>query len=259
MYGSAAPSIGLVIGSFAAVPYVHLHLEARRRFYPHVPALVCDDGSRFERELAGVCQEYGAAFARNPARLRRTVGDMSAYVRGLDWAMESGIEILVKMSRRFIPLHDWTAGLSRLAIGSGMATFSQSCDHFNFGFRTECIGFHANTWRVSGALARMREQVERNEPVFVEGFIHQLARRIAAEHASSAAREYTREHPRPPDRDGYAPWEIMPDRRTTARADLLWHDCDDPVDYWQAAAAYGLPYALEEFADANQSCGLGEP
>ena len=29
------PSVGLVVGTFASVPYIHLHLEARRRFTPN--------------------------------------------------------------------------------------------------------------------------------------------------------------------------------------------------------------------------------
>ncbi|HWE96463.1 MAG TPA: hypothetical protein VG269_21050 [Tepidisphaeraceae bacterium] len=257
IYSSPGPSIGLVVGTFAAVPYVHLQLESRRRHYPHIPLLVNDDGSPMGDELRELCGRYDAACISNSHRLRQTVGDLSAYVNGFDWAASLGLDILVKFSRRFIPLHDWSKGLQDLAFESQLPTFSQSCDHFNFGFRTECIGFHCQSWRASGAYERVREQVARNEPIFVEGFLHQLARQTAAESACEASREYVRRHPRPPDRDGYAAWNLMPARRTTRRADLLWHDADGPFDYARAAAAMGLGYVERDFEDANQALGVG--
>jgi hypothetical protein len=142
----------------------------------------------------------------------------------------------VKMSRRFIPCHDWIADLQGLADESQMPTFSQSCDHFNFGFRTECIGFHCKSWRRAGAYDKIKGQVERNEPVFVEGFIHDLARQVAKGHSSRAAHAYMLRNPRSADRDGYAPWPIMPNRRTVRSPWLLWHDSDGVVDYCRAAA-----------------------
>jgi hypothetical protein len=259
LYHSHAPSVGVVIGTFVAVPYVHLQLESRRRNDPHVPLLVSDDGSPMADELWELCGRYDAAFISNPSRLRQTVGDLSAYVNGFDWAESLGLDILVKFSRRFIPLHDWSKGLQDLAFESQLPTFSQSCDHFNFGFRTECIGFHCESWRASGAYEKIRDQVARNEPIFVEGFLHQLARQTARENGCPQAEEYVRRHPRPADRDGYAAWGIMPDHRTTRTPALLWHDSDSPFDYARAAAMYGLPYTQQDFEDANQSFGVGQP
>lgn len=252
-----APTAGLVIGTFAAIPYIHLHLECRRRYFPGLPVLVSDDGSPFRDQLSALCTEYGAEFRSNSVRHRRTVGDMSAYVHGLDWAASRGITLLVKMSRRFIPMFDWVPALQDLALRSQMPTFSQVCDHFRFGFRTECIGFHTQSWRDSGACSRMQSHVDLDKPVFVEGFVHQLARDVAQRFACDIAREYIQISNRPKDRDGYGVWEIMPDRRTTRRPDLLWHDSCGPVDYWQAAVRFGLSYTLRDFQDLNQGCGRG--
>jgi cephalosporin hydroxylase len=55
-------AIGLMVGTFAAVPYIHLQLEARRRLYPHVPLLVHDDGSTKRDDLQRLCAEYGCEF-----------------------------------------------------------------------------------------------------------------------------------------------------------------------------------------------------
>ena len=55
-------SIGVVIGTFAAVPYIHLHLEAWRRLFPHIRLLVHDDASPEQERLRRLCAEYGCEF-----------------------------------------------------------------------------------------------------------------------------------------------------------------------------------------------------
>jgi hypothetical protein len=258
IYDTPKPSIGIVIGTFAAIPYVHLHLEMWQRFYSDVPVLVSDDGSPFAENIAGVCGRYGVSFVTGKQRHRRTIGDLSAFVRGFAWAEGKNIDILVKMSRRFIPCANWVPQLQELADISQMPTFSQCCNHFRFGFRTECIALHCGSWATSGALLAMQDRVEVGAPIFVEGFIHQLARRVASEHACAVAREYMARHPRAKDRDGYAEWPIMPDRRTTKPPLAFWHDCDIPEDYARAARLVGLGYIADDFKDPNQGCGLGE-
>ena len=256
----ANPSVGVVIGTFAAVPYVHLQLESWRRHYPEIPLLVNDDGSPYTGELRELCGRYGAEFIANTRRMRRTVGDMSAYVQGFDWAESLGLELLVKLSRRFIPLHDWLPEFQRLAYRTQYATYSQCCDHFNFGFRTECIGFHVPTWLASDSLLHLRQAVHDNTPCFVEGRIHELAREVHCEllQRCRLAREYQQAHPRPADRNAYGVWTIMTERRVDRQPGLLWHDCESPFDYCRVARTYGLNYRVEDFIDPNQGCGLGQ-
>ena len=76
-------TIGLVVGTFAAVPYVHLHLEARRRLYPHVPLLVHDDASPKQGELRRLCEEYGCEFESNDIRQPACIGDIYVSARRL--------------------------------------------------------------------------------------------------------------------------------------------------------------------------------
>jgi len=95
------PKVGLVIGTFAAVHYVHLALEAWKRNCPEIQVLVHDDGSAKRNELRVFCEFYGAAFIINQQRGRWTVGDISTYVDGLDWTKDKKLDLLVKMSRRF--------------------------------------------------------------------------------------------------------------------------------------------------------------
>src|SRR4051812_17433137 len=92
------PRVGMVVGTFAAVPYIHLQLEARRRFYPGVPLLVHDDGSHRVADLRKLCARYGCDFEHNERRQPPCVGDLTAFVGGLLWADARGLDLLVKVS-----------------------------------------------------------------------------------------------------------------------------------------------------------------
>lgn len=246
------PSVALVIGTYAAAPYIHMALESRRRYYPSMPLLVHDDGSPQASQLEALCRQYGAEFRSNPRRSGHTVGDISSYIGGLEWAASLGVDLLVKMSRRFIPLHDWKPDLQTIAWETQYPTYSQRCRHFNFGFRTECVGFHVASWYDPAIRRELLEIVARNEPVFVEGCLHQFARRIQR-CACDLNRRHEALNPRLPDSDAYGIWPIMPDRRTTKKPDILWHDCDAPADYWRIARDFGLSYSIEDFLDPNQT------
>ena len=250
-----APECGVVVGTFAGVAYVHLQLEARRRYYPGVPLLVHDDGSPVSGRLAELCESYGADFERNTSRLPPCKGDLSAFAGGFVWARERGVEVLLKLSRRFVPRCDWRDSLGRLALASQYATFCSWTTSFNFGFRTECVAMAVvDGWRrgLGGEVAlRIGEP---GEP-FVEGFMHDLARR-AARARCAAAREYdARTGERPPERNGYAVWDWMGTDRKARTKKFLWHDWASPEDYRALGARWGLPYGFAEYADANGGCG----
>ncbi len=191
IYPAAGPlRIGLVIGTYASVPYVHLGLETWRRHCPHIEVLVHDDCSRDGDRLRELCREYGASFETNSVRKHHTVGDQSAFLGGLLWSRRQGHDILVKFSRRFVPLYDWTGGLAVLARGSQEATFSNVCMNINWGFRSEAVAMHARS--SAPVVEKLRRDVVERENVFVEGTIHALAREIEP---CPAALEYRRLHP----------------------------------------------------------------
>jgi hypothetical protein len=251
IFETPQPSCALVIGTFAAVPYIHLALESWRRYGPHVPVLVSDDASPAAPELHALCRDYGAEFRGNRQRSGHRIGDLTNYVHGLEWARDLGVDLLVKMSRRFTPLHNWLPDLQAVAWETQYATYSQRCLHYNFGFRTECIGFHVASWCTPETLREIRATVERGQPVFVEGYVHRIARRIQG-FSCDLNRRHLSLNPRAADSDAYGVWPIMPDRRTTRKPDILWHDCDGPVDYCRAANLFGLRYTVDDFADPNQ-------
>lgn len=249
------PSFGIVIGTFAAVPYVHLHLEACRRFYPDVPLLVHDDGSPVSARLAELCREHGADFERNTERFPPCQGDLSAFAGGFLWARGRGVEVLLKLSRRFVPISDWRPSLTTLALESQYATYNAWTTSFNFGFRTECVAMAVGEWFRLMLVAEIAKRITEPGEPFVEGFIHDLARR-AARFNCQAAREYdARVGQRPPDKNGYAVWEWMGGDRRARSENFLWHNCAQPRDYHALGKQWGLPYSPEDYADPNAGFG----
>ena len=155
------PSIGLIVGTYAALPYVHLQLEAWRRNCRDVRVLVHDDCSPQRRALKLLCDEYGVEFQSTPSRCGHVVGDLSVFLCGLQWAAKRNVEILVKLSRRFIPLVPWQRELSRLAYESQYATYSGLCRHHGYGFRTECMAMHVPSWTQHGGADPIRAQARK--------------------------------------------------------------------------------------------------
>ena len=252
------PSVGVVVGTYAAVPYVHLQLEARRRLFPNVPMFVHDDGSHEQERLKELCDRYGADFEANSERLPHHLGDLSAFVGGLKWAQCSQVELLLKISRRWVFLVDWTEDLQRLAMESQHATFSNYTRSFAFGFRTECVAMATRQWAVPGFFRDAIEKINARKHVFVENYIHVLAIKLHEQSGAQALR-WTSEHPVPHERRGYAAWDLMGtdriDRNPSGK--YLWHDSHSPRNYASQAAAWGLPYTLGDFADPNQGGGFG--
>lgn len=248
------PTVGVLISTFAAVPYVHLLLESLRRERCNPPVIVCDDGSKQAEPLAAICEDYPAKFVTRVRSPHHFVGDLASLAEGLRWADYNEIGLLVKFSRRFMPITPWTDDLQKLAISTQMPTFSHECTRYGFGFRTECMALHVPSWQI--ALPRLQEQVDKAEPCFVEAFVHDLARFVMQD-ACTVARRYNAT--RPPDKNAYAVWPLMNDSRHTRDVGYLWHDCDTPLDYARVAKCWGLPYGAADFVDPNMGEGVGEP
>lgn len=251
----ARPRVAVVIGSFAALPYVHLHLEARRRFYPEVPLLVHDDASPCAGELEALCRGYGAELAVNVERYPACKGDLTAMAGGLLWAQELGVELLVKMSRRFVPCMRWVDDLVALAEESQYATYSAWTKTFNYGFRTECLAFAVEEWIGRELLHELIGLIFSPHEPFVEGHLHNMARRAAVRNTEAARAYDAALGARPRDRDGYAPWPFLRTDRLEKNGDFLWHDWAHPRDYARKAEEWGLPYGEKDFADPNMGLG----
>ena len=248
----------LVVGSFAALPYIHLHLESRKRFYPDVPMVIHDDASPFTSQLQDICVAYQVNFFSPRERIGHQSGDLAASLLAIQSAQALGCDLAVKMSRSFIPLTNWVPQLQDVAARTQYATYSHRCRGYGFGFRSECVAFHAPTWS-----ERCEEQIERAVEAgresfdCVEVFLHRLARQVQTDTQCRANQSYELLYPRDPDTNAYGIWPWLGDDGTAKQPGCLWHRADSSLDYYRLSLAYGLDYRQEDFSDPNMGCGVG--
>jgi len=238
--------VGLVIGTFAAVPYIHAQLESRRRFHPEMPCLVVDDGSDKGEELRALCVRYGAELIVRPRRLNHARGDMDTFVQGHAWADARGVRLLVKFSQRWLPVAPWAEALLALSAETGAATFNNHCVFHHFGFRSECVAMDVDAWRAHRALAPVLDMLARtaDQPgdcgvgaggVLVEGVIHQAAGIAATGRPAESGGNYAR-------------WAWMGESRAVAQPGILWHESHSAGAYHAQLQRWGIfDYALADF------------
>ena len=239
------PDCGVVIGTYASVPYVHLQLALIRETYPDLPVLVHDDCSERGEELKTLCLQYKADFRSTTKREGHPVGDAFALAAGLEWASERGVELLVKFSRRWIYLCEWLSSIQFLAVESQASTFSSWCKRWGFGFRTECLAAHVSGWVESGAVAKLRG--------IPGGLLEQHVDRISGEvETCQKFVEWMTKQPAYPDRHkNYAQWPLMRASKGEKVPWLLWHETNGKDDYAAELTKLGVEYDLLDWQDSS--------
>lgn len=224
------PGFGLLISTYGADPYVHLGLAVRAKHYPDVLALVVDDCSGRAAELAALAKRHGADFRGNPETMNHTRGDLLAVCHGLRWASRRGLDVLVKMSRRFVPRMDWRPGLRRVIRETQHATYAGPFDA-TYGLRSECMAFDVKRWLPR--VAQLEKLARESSWLWVENVLHQTAREILPWGAG--------------EQDGFAEWNFPGLGKWIECDNHLWHNFANPEDYATLAREYGLPYTSSDF------------
>jgi hypothetical protein len=251
------PKVGLVIGTYASIPYIHLQLEARKRFYPSVPVLVHDDGSPRWRDLHKLCREHGADAHLATTRTKpdpHILGDLSAFVQGLLWADRIGVDLLVKFSRRWVVLRDWVTELRDLAVSTQYQTYSNYCTSSGFGFRTECIAMHVPSWFGSGFIEESRDRISRGDLYLPEMYVHHWSDRVmqsACQTNCDFDRCVTKDDPFDGCLSGYGQWSLLGTDRRARRDHQLWHDSAGPGDYLMTGRSLGVDYHIDDWHQLN--------
>lgn len=249
------PSVGLVVGTYGTPAYIHLHLVVCRAHHPNLKVLIKDDGSNSGDELKKICDTYNADFITSKQRLPRFIGDIANIVKGLEWAKYNDIDILLKLSRRFIIHKAWVNSLQELAMGTEYATFSAPDAHLGWGFRSECFGMCVNAWHkyVYNILLQDVEECRIPNPesyCAVESYLHQCARYIHKQihnQQNDILVMYEKHYARPENYGGYAIWPLMGLSRWHNLPYILWHDRTSVEEYYYLSQLYNLPYDLDDF------------
>jgi len=246
-----SPRLGLVISTFGSVPYVALALAARNTLYPTLPVVVHDDASDQSDELARLCEQNGVDFQTNSARLGHEMGDLLSLVGGLRWAQERGIDLLVRMTRRFIPKRDWTAHLAEVAMYTQFGTLGRECNTHRLPIRTECFAMYVGHWalpEIAGEMAKFA--ITNRASIVVERYVYTMVGKVY-EMGCGAALEWERLHVRTTPRAMFAPWEFVEPQRGLLTPNYLFHEANWPGDYAALAQNAGLNYSADDFASAT--------
>lgn len=222
LYGNN-PKVGLVIGTYGSPEYIHLHLVTAKQLYPSVSILVHDDCSPHQEHLQRLCDEYRVEFTTSPKRLQWDSGDIRAFAYGIKWGYRENIEILVKLSRRFLPLTDFVADLKRLAIRTQHPTFSNICIHDKFGFRTDAVAVSPSPW--IGLYDKMIDFAVANagKLYLVEGIIYQWATQIRSD-------------------PSFITWDFISNSRHRKNDKYLWHQTSPRSSYEARAQELKIPW-----------------
>jgi hypothetical protein len=234
--------MGLVIGTYGTPAYIHLFLESAKRNFSHIPILVHDDCSGCE-ELKKIVSSYGQEFSTNENHCGHGAGDIQVILGGLRWASSINLDILVKMSRRFIPFFDWTPGLKDTVLKSQHTTFANKCGHFKFPLRSECFGMYVPAWiKKRDELEKLAVngiKVEQDLMDFIKEFAKPTCYLNENYIAKNATMDYFSQY--------YGVWSDIGDNRMKVVPDVLWHDCCDISRYIKKSAEYNLPYKAKDF------------
>lgn len=138
---------GVVIGSYGMPGVVELNIACiRAACGPDVPILISDDctpqGEGLER-LQGLPDKWDGVQLRSTERnMGHARGDVITFRTGLLWAVEKGLDYLVKFSQRFIlTTSNWLSDDCWYMYTNGIRLMSQPAYHLHMHFpmRTECV------------------------------------------------------------------------------------------------------------------------
>lgn len=249
--------VGVVIGTYGAVPYVDLQLHYLKNVNRIENVLVHDDCSPQRDDLKKLCESYGVDFySTNENLWHRTsvgsLGDENCFFEGLKWARMKGLDILVKLSRRLVPCYCWIEGFKKLVKDTDGLTFSSYCIKDKFPIRTECIGMNVNAWASDEVLGLMNWYLKNEFPIFAEYWYNEIAREIGhynkSERYAKVMRDSTFES------SGYVLWKsllgINRYSNEERNKNVLWHQVNSLEDYYKKSIeVFGDKYKLEDFKD----------
>jgi hypothetical protein len=206
--------------------------------------------------MAAICAQHtGVEFETNSSRLQHEMGDLSAVVAGLRWARERKLELLTKMSRRFIPLTAWAPSLISLAQESQYGTFSNDVLPHPLPMRSECFAMCVSQWCEEDVLGSLTKTMLTNlNSVAIEVTLYHQAMAVHAKR-TVIAREWDRKYVPAVPRIPFAYWEFLKRSRQERSPFYLWHTFAEPVEYANVGKQLGLNYMPEAFAGFSSAQG----
>jgi len=220
------PACGVVIGAYWHAPLIELAIRAIRFTCGNVPILVSDDcspGGRSEA-MAVLCERLGVLFRSNPQRLGHVAGDLSAFAAGIEWAAELGLEVLAKVSQRWIcTVPRWLNDGAAVLLDAGCTLAGEvQLRPYRFPLRSECCLLDVAAWQGAGMPEALR-----GRPIHASAEV--ALDRLYRERVG----------------DRRLRWPLVGQDRTQPVAGVLWHDNTSERDYRQLGGYFGVDLGPE--------------
>jgi len=192
---------------------------------------IIDDCSYQSKILMKLCEHYDAYFLSGNERLGHLQGDLQAHRLGLEWAKYLGLEYLVKISRRCVPLFDWTGAFIKTVEDTGhLPTYAGTDNYFMYPLRSECWAMNVEEWYP------IKDEILGVAKEAAEYTLHRHAVRLG----------------------NIGPdWGLCAENRRVRKEGVLWHENTTLEEYAAAANQFGLKYTAEDFDNVNGGLGLG--
>ena len=231
------PSLGIVITTFGATPYVHLTLESLRRIGSGARVLVVDDSSG-DCNIQDLCKSYGAEFATSTSRRGHVRGDLAGIIHGYRWAIDHNLDLLVKLSRRFIPVHDGFSELLSTFFASPFSTASAPCTAIGFPFRSEAFALKLDAWEQTRGVRFLEAFLTSGRTMYTEVMLY---------HVAAAIQNQSRSHDVSTETESFYRWLYLGTNRKIKNINYLWHEANTIQEYVDLAHELRLPYREEKF------------
>lgn len=251
--------IGVVIGTYGAVPYIDLGLHYLKNVNGIQHILIHDDCSNKQEELKQIAKNYNVDFYSTPKNMWHkscigSIGDQNCFYEGLKWAKKNNLDILVKFSRRLIPCYKWIDSLKELIINSNGSTFGSYCTKDLFDMRTECLAMNVNVWNNSFTINEMHKLIINEYPNFAEFWMHDMAKILDGQNFSEKYDKWKKKHFIGYQRSGYVFWsDLLGTCRYTnneRHSDVLWHMYSKEEDYYKKSInVFNDKYTLNDFKE----------
>ena len=251
--------IGVVIGTYGAVPYIDLGLHYLKNVNGIQNILIHDDCSNKQQELQALAKNYNVDFYSTPKNMWHkscigSIGDQNCFFEGLKWAKEKKLDILIKFSRRLIPCYNWLDNFKNLVIESDGITFGSYCTKDLFDMRTECLAMNVNAWNNNFSLSEMHKLITNEYPTFAEFWMHDMAKILDGQNFSEKYNKWKKDHFIGYQRSGYVLWKdllgICRYNDVERHNDVLWHMYSKEEDYYKKSInIFNDKYTLNDFKE----------
>jgi hypothetical protein len=217
---------GVAVGSYGWPELIRLQILTIRESCGPVPILVADDATPDAKALEAVCAAYPDVTLRsNPRRIGHTGGDVSAFHKAVVWGRERGLDVVAKLSQRFLATKPgWLAAGRKELLDSGLPLASRRCrGSENWDLRTEACLLDVRAWSAKDALARIAPRAYWKD---AKGGLSAERVVFRALQDSLGGR--------------YWPWSLIGEERYAKRDGVVWHNADGEAAYRKLAHRLGV-------------------